>query len=471
MTAMAATNRPGARDWSRHLVRRVTFPLYHGIKGQPILRRLAELERSQFEPAERLAELRLEKLRRLLRHAYRNTAYYRHRFDEAGFDPERVRGFDDLLKLPLLTKSDIVAHLGELVAANLPPAAVHRTASGGSTGRQVPFYRDDRCLSFKKAVEFRFNRWTGWDVGRPIAYFWPAIQDFAAAPSWKSRVVQSWVTRSLMLYSGRLDERALAHYAEQLCDYRPFLIRAFPNPLALLARYLESNPRYRARPHAVISTGEPLLAHQKELFERVFDCSVYNLYASRECGHVASECDYHHGLHVAIEGLHVEVVRDGRPAAPGELGDLIVTDLENQGMPFIRYQIEDIGALSPDPCPCGRSLPLLTFEAGRVSDFLVSPHDGSYVSGASLCHYLIAEGPDVGQLQIIQDEADHLTLKIRRSSAFPESDRERLDRLTRTLREIFRGSMRYTVEFVDVIPHEPSGKYRFCVNRVRPSVA
>jgi hypothetical protein len=103
-------------------------------------------------------------------------------------------------------------------------------------------------------------------------------------------------------------------------------------------------------------------------------------------------------------------------------------------------------------------------QAGRVSDFVLSPHDGSLVSGASLCHYILACGPDVGQIQIIQDARDHLTIRIKR-----ESSGELASAMTTHIRGVvdrmFHGQMHITFEPCQRIPHEASGKYRFCINR------
>ena len=79
----------------------------------------------------------------------------------------------------------------------------------------------------------------------------------------------------------------------------------------------------------------------------------------REFSGIAYECEAHVGHHVVGEGYIVEVLKDGRPAAPGEIGEVVVTDLNNYCLPFIRYRIGDLAeALDPnETCACGRGLP------------------------------------------------------------------------------------------------------------------
>ena len=99
----------------------------------------------------------------------------------------------------------------------------------------------------------------------------------------------------------------------------------------------------------------------------------------------------------------------------------------------------------------------MSLEAGRISDFVRSPHDGALISGSALCHYFLVEGPDVGQIQVIQDERDHLTIRYTRSKG-PDVN---FDHIKKVTADVFNQSMRISFEEVDTIPHEVSGKYRF----------
>ena len=253
--------------------------------------------------------------------------------------------------------------------------------------------------------------------------------------------------------------------AQALHKFQPVLIRAFPNPLSVLTKHIESSGKWCIRPKAVVTVGEPLLRSQRSLFEDVFQCQIFDCYVSRECGHLACECEQHEGLHHNADCLHVEFDRDGRPALPGELGSILVTDLENFGMPFIRYRIGDLGSPLPEPCRCGRTLPRMSLGAGRESDFVLSPHDGSLISGAMLCHQLLVEGPDVGQLQIIQDASDHLSIRVCQG-VHPATGSLSEQHVRGTIDRVFHGKMRLSLVAVERIDHEPSGKYRFCINRL-----
>ena len=232
------------------------------------------------------------------------------------------------------------------------------------------------------------------------------------------------------------------------------LIRAFPNPLWILAKYLKETSGAPIRPKGIITVGEPLLDSQRTLFEEVFGCPLFNCYVSRECGNMAGECDFHHGLHINAESLIIEFVRNGRQAGRASPGQILITDLDNYGMPFIRYRIEDLGSSMSPSCPCGRSLPLMAMEAGRISDFIISPHDRSYVSGAALCHYLIAEGPEVGQVQLVQESIDQLTIRIVRSRSTGIDERQHFEQV---IQRVFQGKVRLRLNLSSPSPRKSPG--------------
>jgi phenylacetate-CoA ligase len=280
----------------------------------------------------------------------------------------------------------------------------------------------------------------------------------------KAKIRQKFISRQLMLAAGSLSEPRLQQIATQLQAFRPVLIRAFPNPLDQVARFLKAG-NFRIRPKAVLVTGEPLLESQRGLFEEVFGCEIFDCYASRECGQHACECPERSGMHINAECLIMEFENDGKPCEAGQMGRILITDLDNYGMPFVRYDIQDMGIPLTDRCSCGRSLPLMSVAAGRISDFVVSPHDNSLISGSSLCHYLLATGPDVGQIQIIQDAPDHLLIKLRYSTPAGLTDNV-LEHIRSTVGKIFFGKMTLDIAPCESIPHEPSGKYRFCINQL-----
>jgi phenylacetate-CoA ligase len=201
---------------------------------------------------------------------------------------------------------------------------------------------------------------------------------------------------------------------------------------------------------------------QRRRIEATFGCPVTNRYGCEEASLIACECERHRGLHVNADSVLVEVIRDGRPAPPGTPGSLVVTDLSNFAMPLVRYLIGDVGVLADRSCPCGRAFPLLESIEGREADYVVTA-DGRLISGISLTENFAVLVPGVAQLQIIQEALRTFLFRIVRGADWgPASDRK----LAALVAERFGKNIRHAVEFVDLIPQEPSGKYRFCISHV-----
>ena len=131
-------------------------------------------------------------------------------------------------------------------------------------------------------------------------------------------------------------------------------------------------------------------------------------------------------------------------------------------MPFIRYRLEDVGVPSPKKCSCGRTQPLIEKIEGRTADFLITPK-GDLVSGISLTDHFAGHIPGVAQMQIVQEKNDMLTLNIVKDDNFGTESAERIACL---IREFFGEKMRFRCEFMQQIPQEPSGKYRFTICKV-----
>jgi len=207
---------------------------------------------------------------------------------------------------------------------------------------------------------------------------------------------------------------------------------------------------------------------QRRSIEQVFNCPVTNRYGCEEVSLIACECERHQGLHINADSVYVEVLRADdtgaltRPARPGESGSVVVTDLTNRAMPIIRYQVGDVAAFSDRICPCGRGLPLLERIEGRDADYVVTL-DGKLISGISLTENFALQVPGVIQFQIVQETLHRFVFRLVRGQEFGPGSLKRLGEL---VNRIFGPEVEYHCEYLESIPSEPSGKYRFCISRV-----
>ena len=445
------------------LAKQIFFKIRVKRENSTLLKHLDEFEKSQYYSLDKIQELQLQRLRQLLQHAYAHCPFYTRRFNEIGFNPDKLQSFDDFNQLPVLTKKDIQKHASEMKASNLNSDLIIPDQTGGSTGSPLHFFMDQDRVYSRNASAIRHDRWTGWDIGMKSAYLWGHRGDIAASKGIKAKLNQFLIDRRLILDTSNITSKRLAQFDLELQKYRPNLYVAYSNSVYLFAKYLKSkNSSNHHKPHAIITSAELLDNSQRTLIESVFECKVYNRYGSRETSIIASECNQHTGLHICAEAIYVEIQKQEKLAKANEKGKIILTDLLNYGMPFIRYQIEDIGYSIADKCPCGRNLPLMDISGGRITDFLVTP-EGTIISGASLTIFLIANTPGIGQAQLIQYAPDEIVFRIVKKNNF---DNNSIKYIQQEFPKFFGNNMKYHIEFVESIPAEASGKYRFSISHV-----
>ena len=231
----------------------------------------------------------------------------------------------------------------------------------------------------------------------------------------------------------------------------------------MLARYVLANGIQGLRPRGIVSTSMMLLANERRVIEEAFGSKVFDRYGSEEVGLIASECERHEGLHLSIEQLYIEFLKaDGTLAQPGEEGAIIITDLNNRAMPFIRYRIEDLGVPAARACSCGRGAPLMERLTGRVADYL-KRRDGSMVAGVSLVERTLTAIPGIEQLQIVQAAIDQVELNVVRAPDFSAATEQAL---LAEFGAVFGAGVKISTHYVDRIPQERSGKYRFAICRI-----
>jgi len=396
-----------------------------------------------------------------LNYAYYNNRFYRRRFYEAGIKPEHIKYPEDLKKIPVLTKEEIRKNMPHIISSRFNRHELLRFKTGGSTGKPLEIYITEECSELRNACARRHYRWTGWKPGEPIGAVWgnPPLLN-----SLKKKLKWYLLNPVIYLDTMNVDEKAVLEFAKEWKRVKPTLLFGHSHSIYLLAQYVQELGVTEIRPKGIIGTSMMLLANERKFIERVFGVKVFNRYGCEEVSLIASECERHEGTHLNIEHLFIEFIKDdGFSAEPGEQGKIIVTDLFNKAMPFIRYQVEDIGIPSDRQCTCGRGLPLLEKVIGRTADFLIK-RDGSKVAGISLIENTLTKYPGIKQMQIVQDAIDKFTINIVPDRKYlPEIERE----LVAYFRKTFGADVYILLLTKKKIEPEKSGKYRFSICRIK----
>ena len=280
----------------------------------------------------------------------------------------------------------------------------------------------------------RGREWTGFHPGAPRV----VLRRDGASSGTRAG------TRSISAFA--TDAAALDRAVAALRADPPALIEGDTEALAILAAHVGGHERLAVR--AVLASGQTLTPALREVIECALGGSVFDAYATREFGTVAQECPTHQGLHVSSENVLIEVTRNGRPVAEGQLGDVLVTDLVNRCVPLLRYRLGDTAALVTEPCACGRSLPRLIGLAGRPAGAAVGT-SGQLVPAVFFAELFQELEFAVAGYQVTQERTGHLAVRLVCRSRFG-ADTER--RVRAALAAVLGPDLQVSLERVERLP-------------------
>lgn len=442
------------------LTGKLTWLLWDKKQGGHRLNELRLLQQQERCTPAMIRSLQTEKLTRLLGHAWHSSVWYRDIMESVGLLPGQEIQLEDLQKFPVTTKSDIREHTDRFISSDYPRRSLCKAKTGGSTGVSLDLYFDERCQQKRNAAQAWADTFAGWEPGARVAAVWgnPPVARTA-----KQKLRSALLERTIYLDTMHLDPASMTAFVQRWREHKPRVVFGHAHSIYLFAKFLLEKGIHDLRPKGVVTTSMMLLEHERAVIEQALGVAVTNRYGCEETGLIAVECEKHQGMHVNSSHVILECLDDaGHPVAPGEPGKLVVTDLNNFGMPLIRYRIEDVGVLSDRRCACGRHGPMLERLEGRVADFL-KKKDGGQVAGVSLVERTLTHIPGIQQMQLVQESLDTLIVNRVRAAEY-QADTDTA--LTAELHRVFGPEVQIDIRDVAKIPQEKSGKYRFSICKI-----
>jgi phenylacetate-CoA ligase len=444
---------------NRWLVWNILFRLHEQAKGHATFRFLREMEAADSFTESELENVRARKLQDLIEYAYAHVPYVRMRMREAGVEPSRIREPKDLALLPLMRKADVRQNR-ELLRSDIARKLSSFT-TGGSTGEPLIFDLAKRRVASRVACRMRTSRWWGVMVGDPELAIWGSPvelkrQDYV-------RQVRDFFLSTRLLSAFEMNGPTMSRYLDVLERGNCVQLFGYPSALYLLCLHARKEGRNLRRLglKVVFVTGEVLFPYQREVIAETLNCPVANGYGARDSALIAHECPQG-GMHVLTDAVILELLDpSGRPVAPGEPGEIVITDLYSHEVPFIRYATGDIAVMSARHCPCGRALPLLEAIEGRSNDSIVAP-DGRIINSLALI-YCVREIEGVERFRICQKAMDRFHVQVVRNANYPGNAEERI---RRSWTQLLRATLHVTFEYLPELPVEPSGKFRHIVSEM-----
>ena len=413
----------------------------------PFIRRLQAWERLDRPAFEHLTR---ERLLETLRYARERVPLYSSGAWREAFSRSTP---DDLLSWPMLERDTVRTRRAELltIGDRQIPGLLYRNSSA-STGKPLQVALNPHAAAWSWANEYRAMLWYGVPIGAKTLMLWGY-----------TNTILDWVRNRKTLVTTSFTPSRVEEAARYLIQQRPKICWGLPSAITQLAQYVRA--AYPGAPQPLVSYvrlgGEQVYPFQREEITKHLGARVIETYGCTEVGAIAQECPMG-SLHIFAEHVHLEILRDGEPAALGEFGDIVVTSLTNKAMPLIRCRIGDRGILSPEPCPCSLPHPVLSSLEGRAADLFLAA-DGSKIHGSTLGHALqsfFAKVPlGVVQLVLFQ-QVDQWNWKVLVESR--DGFNEVLaSQLTDIVRSVYGKDCNIKIERVPMIPREASGKFRY----------
>lgn len=447
-------------------IRRGVLYMHTAATGRHILMCLDQLNQTQWLSQHDLLSFQQEKLQRLLEHAYQTVPYYRRVFDDLGLKPEDIRTHpENFARLPILTKSLVREHFDELQTTDPQlRKQLSTVTTTGSTGQPLVFLQDHAFRDNVTADIQRHLGWAGWKMGQLHAYLWGANFEETVSHALRTRLID-WEWNRFLANAFTLTEEKMAAFTNRVRRQNPRFLFGYASSLHQFAQYVRKNGYQDITFDGILSSAEVLPRAVRLLIEETFQCKVFNRYGTKELGGLACECEAQNGLHISAENNMIEILVDGQPALADELGSLIVTNLNNWGMPFIRYSIGDEGAWGESgTCACGRSSPRLRVVEGRIVDrFITRDGRASWAGFAGDGYSSVLSHPSIQQFQIIQESLDQITVLLVRNGEVPA---ELLTQLELRLQAAFGEKIAVDFQFPAHIQLLPSGKHQYAMSKV-----
>lgn len=420
-----------------------------------------QLEQSQWWSPGQIAAYQMQQANLLLVHAARTVPYYR------DFLPDILaanRGSMDWAiwrQIPILQRADLQAHGQSLNSEQVPeshlPLSTGKTS--GSTGRPVDLVRTRLTDAMWNAFTLRGHLWHGRDLSARLATIKIFAQPHPALLD-QGLVLPTWGPATEM-FSPRGDAVILSATVPVSQQWRwlkaqqPAYLLSYPSNLAALAEESLQQDVGLESLRGVISIGERLTAAQRQLCRAAWQLEIKDIYSAEEVGYIAHQSPQDESYLVQAEHVIVEVLdADGAPCLPGEVGQVVVTTLNNFARPLIRYALGDYARVG-GPAACGRGLPVLQEIMGRQRNMLRLP-DGNRIWPRTGFKEYAAVAP-VLQHQLVQ--LDSGTVEVRLVVASPLQP-EQEAALTGIIHQALRYPFRLQFRYYDAeIPRAANGKF------------
>jgi phenylacetate-CoA ligase len=434
------------------------------ISGSKIPKNLKEIEKVEKFSEQQKKEYQIKKLKKLLIHAYKNVPYYGKVLKEAGVISNNEVNLDNFNKIPILTKDIIRKEGKKLYSKDYKKRGFYKNTSGGSTGEPVEFLQDKYYSDWNIANKIYYKTFANQEIGERELRLWGTEKDLLEGEEDVKVKFRNWLYNRKEFNSFRMSEKEMKKFAKEWNDFKPKWVEAYAQSIYEFSKFIEENNIKIYKPSGILTSAGTLYPEMKEKIENVFKTKVFNRYGSREIGDVACSCDKNESLHVSIHNqlLEIKKIKEN-----DKFGKVIITNLNNFSMPFIRYDIGDIATcFLKEKCSCGRSFDLLEKIEGREMS-IFKTKEGKLIPGEFFIHFIgvVFNEGFISKFQIIQEDYDKIKIKAVLKNK-KEFDNKKIE-IENSIKKVMENNCQIKWKIVKEIKPMKNGKYLYTISKVK----
>ena len=430
------------------------FIAWHAFRGLNI----------PYRPLAQVLAIQHRRVRQAVHYAYRHVPHYTEAMNQLGLQPRDFRTAEDLARLPLVTKDQLLDSPDRFVAAHYKNERGIRLHSSGTSGRAREIIYDPRAAFLALANSLRQRRAMSSLIGSSSGY---REIDFTREGGIGTQLRAFYEANSWIPAQADLKRRNISpaepfeQMLEQINEFQPTVIRGYGSLLGSLFQWVHSRGLPLNPPRLIHYGGDQMPEATRQLIENVLGIPVISTYQACEALLIAFQCEARKGFHISLDQVALRVIDpSGNSVKPGETGEVVLSNLTNRATVLLNFKIGDLATLSADPCNCGRSLPMLERIDGRADHLIAMP-------GGSMMHSLPVMAslqlPGVVQVQLIQNQLKQFRLNVVAGDAVDWAVTCR--GLESAMQDLFGRDLELTIEKVARIAPEPGGKVRAAISR------
>lgn len=437
----------------KQVLQKVILPISELVTGISLSKELRKLRVITSKTEEELKEIQLQKLNKLLQFSVKNATYYK----ELGITLDEKNPIQSLKKFPILTKPLLKENSDKLLTEDKETLIKYN--SSGSTGKQTTVYWNKSEQTIHRATQLLWWEWAGYSIGDNL------VQTGMSSPRPFLKRCKDIFFRTKYILAFAHEEQELETLFKNLDKDKKYILAGYASSLYVLASFAKKK-NIQIPFRAVISWGDKLFDHYRTTIKEVFGSKTYETYASTEGFMIAAQKDLDY-MYIMSSNVYLEIVDDnGNEVEDGELGHVIVTNLNGTAMPLIRYKLGDLAIKLPkDKYPTHRDMkfPILQKVVGRDTDLVKTP-TGKYMvvhSFTGIFEHIL----EIDQFCVIQNELTGVVIEyIPKETSVDESI---LEKAKQQILEHLHESFEITFKQVSEIKSTPSGKPQVIISNLK----